>query len=191
MSVIDRLDDAQVLYESGRPTGALLSLLVATAATSRKRYPRPTGDREAFTRFVNDELVAITGSCCNIRFENLSIEYRGEMRPFQDLLYQFVRCELAHEGTIPADVVFVRDEGLLLKGGDTLVLNEVLLQGLANAILSAPENTGEALRPPAGLPEAPAVLPRLGGGGQVSAVLIPLPLNFRRPIIYDPTRPST
>lgn len=38
MSLFARLDDAQVLYEQGRLHGALLSLLVAIAATSRKRY---------------------------------------------------------------------------------------------------------------------------------------------------------
>src|SRR5262245_31631524 len=37
-----RLEDAKVLYEAGRIDGALLTTLVAVAATSKKRYPKKT-----------------------------------------------------------------------------------------------------------------------------------------------------
>lgn len=71
MSIKARLDDAVVLYENGRKEGALLLILVAVAATSRKRYPEITPsrlytnqtmkDKEAFTLFLKDEMPKILG----------------------------------------------------------------------------------------------------------------------------------
>jgi hypothetical protein len=150
LSIAARLDDAQVLYEAGRCDGALPSLLVAVAATSRKRYPRSAGmgDHEAFTRFIADEMGNVTDSIGNIRFENLHVEHRRpDPMNLADVLYTYVRCELAHEATMPSDVVFVRDPYLMLKAGPHLLLNEVFLQGLANVVLGAPENAAERGQP--------------------------------------------
>lgn len=195
MSIIGRLDDARVLYEAGRLEGALLSLLVAVAATSRKRYPREPGgknDREAFTAFLTDEFGNLTGSIANVPVPNVNVEFRGEMTAMPDLPYKYVRCELAHEGTMPDDVVFVRDDYLLLKGGDRLVLNEAFLQGLANVVLGAVENAGEVGRtPPVGVPGAEGHPAMSEPGGEMRACLIGLPLDFTRPIIYHETDRTT
>lgn len=64
MSIKDRLDDARILFSQGRRDGALLSVLVAVAATSRRRYPKSLirRDREAFIRFLLDEHPAIVSN---------------------------------------------------------------------------------------------------------------------------------
>jgi hypothetical protein len=64
MSIKDRLDDARMLFSQGRRDGALLSVLVAVAATSRRRYPRATirRDKEAFIRFLLDEHPAVVSN---------------------------------------------------------------------------------------------------------------------------------
>jgi len=60
MSIRERLDDARILFAQGRRDGALLSVLIAVAATSRRRYPRTTmRDDEAFIRFLLDEHPAV------------------------------------------------------------------------------------------------------------------------------------
>jgi len=41
-----RVEDAGVLADNGRYEGALLMLLIAVAATSRKRYPRGTPSKK-------------------------------------------------------------------------------------------------------------------------------------------------
>ncbi len=63
MSIRDRLDDARLLLAQGRRDGALLSVLVAVAATSRRRYPRDAirKDGEAFIRFLLDEHPVVVG----------------------------------------------------------------------------------------------------------------------------------
>lgn len=58
MSVIDRLEDAYILYQNGRKEGALFSTIIAVAATSRKRYPKKKvkEDSKAFKMFISEEL---------------------------------------------------------------------------------------------------------------------------------------
>ena len=53
MSIKNRIRAAQILYVNGQREGALLLVLIAVAATSRKRYPKErTKDREALTSFL-------------------------------------------------------------------------------------------------------------------------------------------
>lgn len=137
MSIKSRLDDARVLYSDGHREGALLSVLIAVAATSRRRYPNGTfGDKEAFTRFVGEEMLTVTG-----RVQNYNVAFRGQMMPLQDLLYKFVRCELAHEAELPADIVFERGDHLRVKVEPArITFSDVLIDGLALAVEQAPEN---------------------------------------------------
>jgi len=96
--VYARIEDAGVLADAGRFEGALLLLLVAVAATARKRYPRGTlsrkrpkekmGDREAFTLFLKDEMWRLVREHTDI------VYFRGRKRPIEDFLYEFLRCEL-------------------------------------------------------------------------------------------------
>jgi hypothetical protein len=137
MSVKERLDDARILYDNNRREGALLSVLIAVAATSRKRYPQRTlTDRDAFTRFVGEEMLTITRVV-----QNFNVNYRGQMRPLQDFLYKFVRCQLAHEAELPADIIFVPGSGLQVSVEPIrIVFSDVLIDGLARAVEKAPEN---------------------------------------------------
>ena len=136
MSVRDRLDDARVLYASNRRTGALLSALIAVAATSRKRYPRDTmGDGEAFKRFLHDEMATLTPA------RNFRVKFRGALIPLEDLLYHVVRCELAHEAELPEDVVFQPGANLSVRvDPDRITFSDALINRLANVVQQAAEN---------------------------------------------------
>jgi len=97
MSIKARIEDAQFLWAKGRHEGAFLSALVAIAATSRRIYPYPAHkDGEAFERFLNQGV-----------FGRLSAVFRGEVLPVYRIFYKWVRCQLAHEGTLPCDLDFV------------------------------------------------------------------------------------
>ncbi|MCO6438561.1 MAG: hypothetical protein J5J06_15830 [Phycisphaerae bacterium] len=198
MSIRARIEDAVVLWHTGRREGALLSALVAAAATSRKRYPKgrhaydrrrslvrrainglfgrgsktnaapphkpnvsdihgnmemgkywpssdkenrlkkPRGDRVAFTQFVHDEMRLIGGP------ENFNLKFRGEMWPLQELLYTFIRCELAHEAGIPRDIVFEPgDQFSICVTDEQLTLPEILVDRIASAVRLAPENASD------------------------------------------------
>lgn len=98
MSVRDRVEDALILWESGRLEGAFLNALVAVAATARREDPGTVGDRKCFESFLARQ-----------RPGSMSFEYRGECRPIQEIFYKWLRCELVHEGAVPVDIQFMPD----------------------------------------------------------------------------------
>jgi hypothetical protein len=139
MSIRERLEDARILFAQGRRDGALLSVLIAVAATSRRRYPRTTTmrDGDAFIRFLLDEHPAVVKVCAwvptceddyircihpdkvlddqgnRVGWVWVRVPRSGwpdEMMPLATCLYKFVRNSLAHEGTLPSNVEFVHSE---------------------------------------------------------------------------------
>ncbi len=148
MSILDRLRDAQFLYANGRRDGALLSVLVAVAATSRRRYPKPPhSDREAFTQFLAEEMVVVTlggPKKYNIRVPGADTgKYPDEMMPLGECFYEFVRCNLAHEAMLPNNVEFEPAKlGILtVQITDKVIrLSDTFMDGLGRAVEYAPEN---------------------------------------------------
>jgi len=149
MSVKARLEDAAILAANGRMEGALVSVLIATAATSRKRYPKPKKgakstkatetDRGAFEAFVHSVMPIIS------RAENYNVKFRGQTIGFESLLYKFVRCELAHEAQLPSDVRFTKgtEPGHLRVEvtPNWISISETIIDNLAAAVRHAPENS--------------------------------------------------
>ncbi|MGO9318852.1 MAG: hypothetical protein ACLPXT_15400 [Terracidiphilus sp.] len=97
MSIKSRLDDAEVLWKSGRLEGAFVLALIAVAATSRRAFPSQK-DGEAFENFLNQGW-----------FKRLSVEYKGKAHPIFHIFYKWFRCELIHEGALPLDIEFMPD----------------------------------------------------------------------------------
>jgi hypothetical protein len=92
MSAEDRLVDAEHLWAAGRRDGALLSVMVALAASARRTHPAIT-DRDAFVTFLKS------------RHEwTISVEFRGKLWDLDELFYKWLRCELVHEAALPIDI---------------------------------------------------------------------------------------
>ena len=108
----ERIEDARVLWEANRIEGAAIQVLIAVAATVRKRYPLPMKDSDAFKAFIKDEIAKIT----NGPTKNVAFYYDGKHGvTLEDVVYKFVRCELVHEGKLPANIEFthpVRGPGI-------------------------------------------------------------------------------
>jgi len=160
MSVKARIEDARVLWETGRLEGAVIQVLIAVAATARKRYPRPIEDSKAYKDFILDELAKVTnGPDTNVKFF-----YDGQHDvPIEEILYKFMRCALVHEGRLPASIILTQPEhGNLEPFGrsaagtpydgklfNVLALNDVLgfpigwIWNLIRVVAEAPENKAE------------------------------------------------
>lgn len=94
-SVREHVEDATLLWNAGQRGGAFLVALVAVAARARREYPHPLGDRHAFEQFIES------------RFRpRLSVEFRRELRPLEQVFYKWMRCELVHDSGLPVDLGF-------------------------------------------------------------------------------------
>ena len=123
-------------------------MLIAVAATSRKRYPRSKvrRDGEAFKRFVLDEMGTVTGGPS----VNVAFPFRGNDRtPLEEIIYHHLRCQLVHEGAMPETIEFtspeVKDGKVynVLRLRDPLGFPEGWVFNLAQAAREAPENAQE------------------------------------------------
>lgn len=141
MSLRARIEDAVLLWQHGHREGALLSALVAVAATARRRFTdrKGVGDGAAFERFLS--------SAHSVR---LSVEYRGEAHPIEHIFYKWLRCELVHEGGLPFDIEFMPDPkpgALSVRAGGApdyiLKISNGWFTHLVEAVIGAPENTAE------------------------------------------------
>ena len=143
MSIRDRLEDARMLSALGRREGAFIHVLIAAAATSRRRYPKKKWvDGEAFKNFIYDEMGIITGGPKYA----VAFPFQGKQTPLEDILYHHLRCQLVHEGEMPGSIVFtepVVEDGRV---SHSLHLTTPLgfpagwIEHLATAVWLAPEN---------------------------------------------------
>jgi len=143
MSILTRLEDVRLMILNNRYEGALLNVLVATSATARKRFPKGTkGDRDAFEIFVAQETPNVMTT------DGLSLFFQGQMRPLGEVLYKWLRCNLAHEAELPPEIEFVPDPapGLLHIGNaagppQKIILSHTLVFLLADMVIRAKENS--------------------------------------------------
>jgi hypothetical protein len=107
MSITNRLIDAKLLYDAGRHEGALLSVLIAVAASSRLRFPKHSrsrrdpskemGDGEAFETFMSEEMPRV-GRC--------SVLFRGKCHSAEQIFYKWLRNNLIHEAKLSEWILF-------------------------------------------------------------------------------------
>ena len=141
MSIRARAEDSLLLWNSGRLEGDFLNALVAVAATARRRFPdrKLINDRDAFVQFLE--------SAHTFR---ISVEYRGECLPIEQIFYKWFRCHLVHEGGLPVDIEFMHDsqQGTMsVRAGGApdfvLKVSHGWFRHMISAVASAPENVAE------------------------------------------------
>lgn len=161
MSVRERIEDAKLLWNAGRKEGAFVQILIAVAATARKRYPNPpkgvkpvpdsqrprpgeyANDGNSFKTFMLDEMGKITGG---MKY-NVAFPFRGnDKTPLEDILYTHLRCHMVHEGETPPTITFtepVIEDGKsysVLKLTDPFGFPEFWMWNMARVVAEAPEN---------------------------------------------------
>ena len=147
MSIKARIGDAEVLWKQGRREGAWVLALIAAAATSRKRYPRPMKDNEAFKSFIRDVLPTLVHGKQMQGSPHPRIIF--DQIPLEDIVYEHLRCNLVHEGEIAAQVA--SSESKIVDGklqatlavGSPNLIPDFWVFGLMRAVKEAPENTSE------------------------------------------------
>jgi hypothetical protein len=137
MSIRNRIEDAEFLWQHGRLEGAFLLALVAVAATSKRLHPND-GDRQAFESFLRQGV-----------FERISVEFRGQLHPVYHIFYKWLRCELVHEGGVPMDIEFMPDTKpgtVAIRAGGApeylLKVSHGWFRELVHVVKTAPVNAG-------------------------------------------------
>ena len=100
MSIRTRLEDALCLWNAGRKEGAWIQVLIAAAATARLRYPRPIGDKDAFTRFIREVTMTILDPSQPARAAPGIGMLLGDYMTLDELIYVHMRCHLLHEAEL-------------------------------------------------------------------------------------------
>lgn len=94
MSIQERMVDADLLWAAGRREGALLTILIAVTAAARHDHP-DRRDGDAFRTFLSER-----------HSWSISVEHRGRQVDIDQLMWKWLRCELAHRAALPIDVEF-------------------------------------------------------------------------------------
>jgi hypothetical protein len=151
MSIRERLEDAMILWEQERKEGAWALVLIAAAATARKRYPLPMKDNESFKQFIRD----IQGTIILGQFPVAPMaQIVFGTVPIEDMIYKHMRCNLVHEGELHTSVALSESKivnGLLgaeLRVGAVNEIPDFWVINLAKAVASVPENASEFATPP-------------------------------------------
>lgn len=147
MSIKARIEDAEILWKLGRKEGAWAMALIAASATSRKRYPRPILDNEAFKSFIRDVLPTLVAGKPLKGTPNPRVFF--DQTPVEDIIYIHLRCNLLHEGEIAEQVEFSESkivDGKLqatLEVGSPNKIPDFWVLHLIKAVKEAPENASE------------------------------------------------
>lgn len=146
MGIKERLESAQILWDSDKKEDAWALTLIAAAATARKRYPKPAKDNEAFKAFMHDVLETIIFGR-NPSKPMPTIKFGGlNGMTVEELLYNELRCYLIHEAEMPTSVEFSPSEivdGKLqaeLRIGPPHQIPDFWVLNLMKAVRDAPEN---------------------------------------------------
>jgi hypothetical protein len=137
MSIREQVEDATFLAQHRLYVGALTTLMLAVAASSRRTFPRGTksvkkptedmSDMEAFTLFLGGRIRKLLLGNSGGPEEGdsgLSVGFRGKQYDVAYILYKFYRCELVHNGELPEDVEFTESQASA--GADLRVRNRDL-----------------------------------------------------------------
>ncbi|HVS38016.1 MAG TPA: hypothetical protein VMS17_20820 [Gemmataceae bacterium] len=163
MSIRQRLEDTVILDGIGRKDGALLSVLVAVAATSRLRYPAGTksswkpgkemGDSEAFQTFLGEESESVYGKGLRLKLSAPCPDPEDPSAPpmmlsHPAIMYKYVRCELVHAAKLPHTIEFQRSsDGALcasyVAAENKFVFSDNWVSRLIRVVVLARENDGQ------------------------------------------------
>jgi hypothetical protein len=139
VTIAQRIDDAEFLWQAGRREGGFLAALVAFSATARRVRPKATEplDSGAFKALFQEELSS--GS---------SVRFRGKMTSMDELFYKWLRCELVHEGGLPVGITLDDDDNdglytMALSGDFPIAISSVWYHSLLLVVLGHPINSDE------------------------------------------------
>jgi hypothetical protein len=114
----------------------LILILIAVAASSRKKYIREVVERdgEAFKLFLNEAIKNVLyrksdGGVCHL--DDIKLTYalsnkslKRKEHSIEELIYEQYRCAFVHEGELPNDMLFTDREIAVREGIQVTLYDE-------------------------------------------------------------------
>ena len=144
MGIKNRIQKAEQDLIEKDYENALIQVLMAVGATSRKRYPK-LKDSKAFTKYLKDDFSRKIQENISITGGFIRIHYDGEMIDFETLIYKSLRCNLFHESEIGPKIVFSEPHSgfSVSYDGKNLVLGWGIIEILKRIVIESRENIYE------------------------------------------------
>lgn len=144
MSIADEIEDAIDDLKRGRPDRALVHVLIAVDATTKKEGRR--GDTKGrmmgffkCNRSYTCAFLGIGGQAIKLNMKNAS--GKPEIRTVENILYELVRKYKLHEARLPDQVIINDGFGVTEEG--KFILSPDLLRGIIFAVIGSPANSNE------------------------------------------------
>ena len=155
MSIGKRIEEAVEKMQRGDAEAALIPTSIALDATAKKEYPQIRRNDVAYKQFIRENFgfitkVAFRGTtigALHVKFDHQDVRPgRDGTCSIEQILYHVVRCGLIHDGQIPKNLRFVKEDVIKCEGGKSLTLPAGLVYGLIAAVVVAGSNASERVR---------------------------------------------
>lgn len=152
MSIGKRILECIDKHQAGDAEAAFVPLCAVIEKTARQEYHQP--GKAAFKRFIGDNFQLITRLAfggpniarLRLAFAHPDIKLdKDGLCGVEDLMYHAVRCGLYHEAQMPGNVVFAKDNKILIDPQQGVVLPASLVLGFIVATIASPANSVERL----------------------------------------------
>lgn len=150
MARADRIKHALESLRTGDLENATMQVAVAIDATAKAKYPNIKRVGKRFRAFLlpEQEFILYCALGCGPRFifsgdGGFRFGTKGSL---EDVLYEFARSPLVHEGDASAHVSFMAGP-VAGMDGDKFIISDAMLAGLILVVVGDPANARERLKP--------------------------------------------
>jgi hypothetical protein len=148
MAILEQAVKTIKNYSIGDTNQALIDILIAVDATSKKEYSSIKGNGARYKMFLDDNMYLIKIVSINVRMTN-KISFRNmhlnenlkkhSSLSLSEIIYHIIRCNLLHEAELPITILF-HDLPEIKLELDKMVLPKNLILALLVSIITAKSN---------------------------------------------------
>ena len=144
LNVKKRVKEAFDHLRSGNVEGALLPALVAVdASAAAQATHKQKGNRKRYIEYLEKHINPLLFPGLVMRFEGLGSKENANAGSFCELLYEYLRCSMLHEGKIDDRISFdatTTDSLTLGNVGGRFVISGYIVKVILLGILQDPAN---------------------------------------------------
>jgi hypothetical protein len=141
----------------GELENALIQALIALDTTAKREGITGTNASRIKTFLSNNRALLTRAGLIFLEFRGTvilkSLNASGQLvdQTLEEILYHVLRCHLLHEGEIPPQIIFTKDQRFGSDDQGRVILPETFIFGILMCVIGSHSNTGERLNKPIGI----------------------------------------